>query len=31
MTPVIYLVHGLIEGYLGKEQAEAMKNAAMGD
>jgi hypothetical protein len=24
-------VHGLIERYLGKEQAEAMKNAAMGD
>lgn len=29
MTPVIYLVHNLIEKYLGKELAQDMKNAAM--
>ncbi|MGN6416029.1 MAG: queuosine precursor transporter [Pseudobacter sp.] len=29
MTPVIYLVHGLIERYLGKDLASDMKNAAM--
>lgn len=31
MTPVIYLVHGLIESYLGKEKADLMKKAAMQD
>jgi uncharacterized integral membrane protein (TIGR00697 family) len=31
LTPVIYLVHGWIERYLGHEQAAAMKKAAMGD
>lgn len=31
LTPVIYLVHGWIESYLGHEQAAAMKKAAMGD
>jgi uncharacterized integral membrane protein (TIGR00697 family) len=30
MTPVIYLVHGIIEKYLGKEKAMEMKKAAMG-
>lgn len=30
MTPVIYLVHGRIERYLGHEQATIMKKAAMG-
>jgi len=29
MTPVIYLVHGLIEKYLGKETAADMKKEAM--
>ena len=29
MTPVIYLVHGIIERYLGKQQAANMKTAAM--
>ncbi|MBI5858617.1 MAG: queuosine precursor transporter [Sphingobacteriales bacterium] len=29
LTPVIYLVHGWIERYLGHEQAAAMKAAAM--
>jgi uncharacterized integral membrane protein (TIGR00697 family) len=29
MTPVIYLIHGLAERYLGKEQAANMKQAAM--
>lgn len=29
LTPVIYLVHGIIERYLGHEQAAAMKKAAM--
>jgi len=29
MTPVIYLVHGIIERYLGKSQAADMKLAAM--
>ena len=29
LTPVIYLVHGWIEGYLGKPLASEMKNAAM--
>lgn len=31
LTPVIYLVHGVIERYLGHEQAAQMKKAAMGD
>lgn len=31
MTPVIYLIHHWIEGYLGKEVAAEMKKAAMGD
>lgn len=31
LTPVIYLVHGWIEKYLGHEQAAEMKRAAMGD
>ena len=31
MTPVIYLIHHFIEGYLGKEMAHKMKKAAMGD
>jgi uncharacterized integral membrane protein (TIGR00697 family) len=31
LTPVIYLVHGRIERYLGHEQAAAMKKAAMAD
>ena len=30
LTPVIYLVHGLIEKYLGKGLASEMKQAAMG-
>jgi hypothetical protein len=30
LTPVIYLVHHLIEKYLGVEKAKAMKAAAMG-
>ena len=30
LTPVIYLVHGWIERYLGKENAQQMKDAAMG-
>lgn len=30
LTPVIYLVHNLIDKYLGQERAEAMKRAAMG-
>jgi hypothetical protein len=30
MTPVIYLVHGWIERYLGHEKAAEMKKAAMG-
>lgn len=30
MTPVIYLVHGLIEKYLGHSTAAEMKKAAMG-
>ncbi len=30
LTPVIYLVHGWIERYLGHEKAAEMKNAAMG-
>jgi queuosine precursor transporter len=29
MTPVIYLGHGLIDKYVGKEKAEEMKRAAM--
>jgi uncharacterized PurR-regulated membrane protein YhhQ (DUF165 family) len=29
MTPVIYLVHGLIEKYLGKEETERMKQEAV--
>ena len=29
MTPVIYLVHGIIERYLGHEVAHEMKQAAM--
>ncbi|MGB3006164.1 MAG: queuosine precursor transporter [Chitinophagaceae bacterium] len=31
LTPVIYWVHYEIEKYLGKEQAAAMKKAAMGE
>lgn len=31
LTPVIYLIHGMIERYLGHEQAAKMKAAAMGD
>jgi uncharacterized integral membrane protein (TIGR00697 family) len=31
MTPVIYLVHALIESYLGAELATQMKKAAMAD
>jgi queuosine precursor transporter len=31
MTPVIYLIHYVIEGYLGDEVAHEMKKAAMGD
>ncbi len=31
LTPVIYLVHGVIERYLGHEQAAEMKKAAMGN
>ncbi|MES2431564.1 MAG: queuosine precursor transporter [Bacteroidota bacterium] len=30
LTPVIYLVHGWIENYLGKDTAVKMKQAAMG-
>lgn len=29
MTPVIYLIHGIIEKYLGHEQAAEMKKSAM--
>jgi uncharacterized integral membrane protein (TIGR00697 family) len=28
-TPVVYLVHGLVERYLGKERAHAMREAAL--
>jgi uncharacterized integral membrane protein (TIGR00697 family) len=31
LTPVIYLVHSIIDKYLGEEQAAAMKKAAMGE
>lgn len=31
LTPLLYLVHGMIENYLGKELATEMKNAAMAD
>ena len=31
LTPVLYLVHGWIENYLGHEQAAEMKRAAMND
>ncbi len=31
MTPVIYLVHAVIERYLGSERAEQLKQAAMGE
>ena len=31
LTPVIYLVHNIIEKYLGKEKATEMKRAAMQD
>ncbi|MBL0152894.1 MAG: queuosine precursor transporter [Chitinophagaceae bacterium] len=31
LTPVIYLVHGWIEKYLGHDEAAAMKKAAMAD
>ncbi len=30
LTPVIYLIHGYIEKYLGHDTAAGMKNAAMG-
>ena len=29
LTPVIYLVHNVIENYLGKDKANEMKRAAM--
>jgi uncharacterized integral membrane protein (TIGR00697 family) len=28
-TPIVYLVHGLVERYLGKERAQAMREAAL--
>jgi queuosine precursor transporter len=31
LTPVIYLVHNIIEKYLGDEKAAEMKAAAMSD
>jgi queuosine precursor transporter len=31
LTPVLYFVHGVIEKYLGHEQAAEMKRAAMAD
>ena len=31
LTPVIYLIHGVIERYLGHEKASEMKQAAMGN
>jgi len=31
MTPVIYIIHGIIEKYLGHEKAGEMKRAAMGE
>ena len=31
MTPVIYLIHGFIERYLGSDKAAEMKKAAMGE
>ena len=31
LTPVIYWVHALIENYLGHEQAQVLKNQAMGN
>ncbi|MBC7937992.1 MAG: queuosine precursor transporter [Rhizobacter sp.] len=31
MTPVIYIIHGFIERYLGREKAAEMKKAAMGE
>lgn len=31
LTPVIYLVHNVIEKYLGHAKAEEMRNAAMGN
>lgn len=31
MTPVIYIIHGMIEKYLGKEKSAEMKKAAMGE
>ncbi len=31
MTPIIYLVHGIIESYLGKDLAKRMRNLAAGD
>jgi queuosine precursor transporter len=30
LTPLIYLIEGWIENYLGHETAQRMKNAAMG-
>ena len=30
LTPVIYLIHGWIEKYLGKNLASEMKDSAMG-
>ncbi|HEY8397407.1 MAG TPA: queuosine precursor transporter [Flavihumibacter sp.] len=30
-TPIIYLIHALIERYLGSEKAASMKKAALGD
>lgn len=31
MTPVVYIIHGLIEKYLGTAKAAEMKKAAMGE
>jgi uncharacterized PurR-regulated membrane protein YhhQ (DUF165 family) len=31
LTPVLYLAHGLIDRYLGKELAEKMTEEATGD
>jgi len=30
LTPIIYLAHYLIDNYLGKERAEAMRAEALG-
>jgi hypothetical protein len=31
LTPVIYLVHNIIEKYLGKETSARLKRSAMGE